>query len=90
MRICGICVTKNSYAGDNSQIHCEAKILIIAEKFSNSQILDEKRKSVRICRIYVTKNSSAGDNSQIHCEAKILIIAEKFSNSLILDKKENL
>ena len=43
MRICGICVTKNSYAGDNSQIHCEAKILIIAEKFSNSQILEKKK-----------------------------------------------
>ena len=60
------------------------------KEFSNSQILDEKRKSVRICEICVTKNSSAGDNSQIHCEAIILIIAEKFSNSLILDKKENL
>ena len=60
------------------------------KEFSNSQILDEKRKSVRICEICVTKNSSAGDKSQIHCEAKILIIAEKFSNSLILDKKENL
>jgi len=35
-------VTKNSSAGNNSQIHCEAKILIIAEKFSNSQILDKK------------------------------------------------
>ena len=45
--ICEICVTKNSYAGDNSQIHCEAKILIIAEKFSNSRILDKKRKSVK-------------------------------------------
>ena len=42
VRICGICVTKNSSAGDNSQIHCEAKILIIAEEFSNSQILDKK------------------------------------------------
>ena len=41
-KICGICVTKNSSAGDNSQIHCEAKILIIAEEFSNSQILDKK------------------------------------------------
>ena len=40
--ICGICVTKNSSAGNNSQIHCEAKILIIAEKFSNSRILDKK------------------------------------------------
>ena len=48
-------MTKNSYAGDNSQIHCEAKILIIAEKFSNSRILDKKRKSVRICGICVTK-----------------------------------
>ena len=36
------CVTKESSAGDNSQIHCKAKILIIAEKFSNSQILDKK------------------------------------------------
>ena len=43
MRICGICVTKNSSAGDNSQIHCGAIILIIAEKFSNSQILDKKK-----------------------------------------------
>ena len=40
--ICEIYVTKNSSAGDNSQIHCEAKILIIAEKFSNSLILDKK------------------------------------------------
>ena len=43
VRICGICVTKNSSAGDNSQIHCEAKILIIAEEFSNSLILDKKK-----------------------------------------------
>ena len=54
MRICGICVTKNSSAGDNSQIHCAAKILIIAEKFSNSRILD-KKKICEICEICVTK-----------------------------------
>ena len=89
MRICGICVTKNSSAGNNSQIHCEAKILIIAEKFSNSLILDKKKICENLWNL-CDKESSAGDNSQIHCEAKILIIAEKFSNSQILDKKENL
>ena len=46
------CVTKESSAGDNSQIHCEAKILIIAVKFSNSQILDKK--ICEICDICVT------------------------------------
>ena len=71
-------MTKNSSAGDNSQIHCEAKILIIAEKFSNSQILD-KKKICEICGICVTKKKGGdyeeakdhraggeGDSSRTH------------------------
>ena len=53
MNLWNLC-DKESSAGDNSQIHCEAKILIIAEKFSNSLILD-KKKICEICEICVTK-----------------------------------
>ena len=74
--ISGICVTKNSSAGDNSQIHCEAIILIIAEKFSNSQILD-KKKICEICEICVTKRKEEIMKKQriIELAVKVIVAA---------------